>query len=69
MDIDITKPEGNTLVALSYAARLMRESGIDREDIKKLREAVFAADNPQAARALIEAATHRAIRFVDPREE
>lgn len=69
MKIDITKAEGNTMAALAYAARFMREAGMEKAEVDKLREGVFAAEDAKAAYALIEAATNGAIQFVDSRND
>ena len=43
MEIDISKPEGNTMVALSIATRLMRAAERDKADILALQKAVFGS--------------------------
>lgn len=68
MKIDVTSPEGNTLVALGIATRALRRTGASDDDIGKLRHDVMKAVSANEARALIEEATHGAIEFFDPRE-
>lgn len=69
MRIDITAPEGNTLVALGIVTRSLRRIGVDTAEIDKLCTAVMNAESPADARAIMEEATHGAITFFDPRIE
>lgn len=43
MKIDVTSPEGNTLVALGIATRALRRAGASDDDIGKLRHDVMKA--------------------------
>lgn len=67
MRIDITSSEGNTLVALGYATRLLKQVG-RTDDAKELTSKVFASD-AEGARALITEYTNGSIEFFDPRED
>lgn len=66
MRIDITSPDGNTLVALSHATRLLKQVG-RADDAKELTSKVFASD-AKKARELITEYTNGSIEFFDPRE-
>ncbi len=65
MEIDIASEDGNTLAALTIATTMLKRIGVAKDEITAMRRAVFAADNAQTARAVIERATHGAITFVD----
>ena len=67
MVIDITTPDGNTLVALNIATRMLKKVGADKDEIASLQRAVFSADSAVAARNAITQATNGAITFYDPR--
>ena len=69
MQIDITKPEGNTLVALGTACSLLRATGYKQDYIAALRAAVLHANSAQEARAAITKATGGAITFFKPEED
>jgi hypothetical protein len=63
MRIDLASEDGNTLVALGYARRLMKQAKRDNADIVKLTQAVFAAQSAKEARAAITEATFGSITF------
>ncbi len=69
MRIDISSEDGNTLVALSYARRLMKKADRDPKDIVALTQAVFAAQSAKEAREAITEATFGSIEFYDSRKE
>ena len=69
MRIDIASEDGNTLVALGYARRLMKQADRDPKDIVALTQAVFAARSAKEAREAITKATFDCITFYDSREE
>lgn len=69
MQIDIASEDGNTLVALGYARRLMKQASRDKADIDELTRAVFAAQSAKEARDAITDATFGCITFVDSRLE
>jgi hypothetical protein len=68
MEIDITSPDGNTLVALGHATRLLKAAGADKAEIDGLRKDVMGASSYSEARMLITTATNGAITFYDPDE-
>lgn len=64
MKINLSSPEGNTLVALGLARRILKE--VDRKaDADKLMKDVMDARSAKAARRLIAEATRGAIEFID----
>lgn len=63
MRIDIASEDGNTLVALGYARRLMKKADRDPQDIVALTQAVFAAESAKEAREAITQATYGSITF------
>lgn len=68
MRIDVTSSDGNTLVALGYATRLLRQVG-NASAASELTAKVFAAGSPDEARQLITEYTNGSIEFFDPGEE
>lgn len=68
MKIDVRSPEGNTLVALGYATRLLKKVGRN-EDADKLVKAVFASGSAREARDHITTATNGSIEFVGGEDE
>ena len=69
MKIDITSAEGNTLVAMALATRLLRKTGHTEAEIKAMAKAVMSAPSYEAALSAITEATHGAVTFFDPRKE
>lgn len=69
MEINIASEDGNTLVALGYARRLMKQASRDNADIDDLTRAVFAAQSAKEARAAITKATFGSITFINSRDE
>ncbi len=69
MEIDIASEDGNTLVALGYARRLMKQAKRADADIVKLTRAVFAAQSAKEARAAITEATFGSITFFNSHED
>jgi hypothetical protein len=69
MEIDITSPQGNTLVALATACSLLHATGYSKDYIAALRAAVMNAESAQAARDLITKATNGSITFFKPEED
>jgi hypothetical protein len=63
MQIDIASEDGNTLVALGHARRLMKKAKRDPADIVALTQAVFAAHSAKEAREAITKATFGSITF------
>ena len=63
MKIDVRSPDGNTIVALGHATRLLKQ--VDRKsDADALVKAVFSAESAKTARDLITTATNGSIEFV-----
>lgn len=69
MRIDLASPDGNTLVALGYATRLMKATDRDKADIDALRTAVMAARSAVEARDAITAATFGSITFYNSQQK
>lgn len=69
MRIDIASPDGNTLVALGYATRLMKAADRDKADITALVAAVWSASSAVEAREHITKATHGSITFYNSAQE
>jgi len=68
MRINIASQEGNTLVALGYATRLLKK--VDRADAaKELTSKVFAAGSAKEARDLITEYTNGSIEFYGEDDE
>lgn len=68
MQIDLSAPEGNTMVALGIARRLLKQA--DRgADADKLFKAVMDAESAKAARKAIAAASYGCIEFVNSEGE
>lgn len=68
MQIKLSSPEGNTLVALGIARRLLKQ--VDRKaDADKLMKQVMDARSAKEARKLINKVTVGAIEFIDYDDE
>ena len=64
MQISLSSPEGNTMVALGIARRLLKQ--VDRKaDADKLFKVVMDAESAKAARKAINEVTCGAIEFID----
>lgn len=63
MKININSADGNIMVALGYATLMLKKVDATNDEIAGLRKAVFAVNNADEARAVIEDATNGAIEF------